>query len=37
MIYKSGDWTDVNSWTYDSLVIEEVSTGEQYKYNSPTD
>ena len=37
MIYKSGDWTDVNSWTYDSLVIEEISTGEQHKYNSPTD
>lgn len=37
MVYKSGDWTDVNSWTYDSLIIEEISTGEQHKYNSPTD
>lgn len=37
MIYKSGDWTDINSWTYNLLVIEDVSTGEQHKYNSPTD
>lgn len=37
MIYKSGDWTDINSWTYDLLTIENVSTGKQYKYYSPND
>lgn len=37
MIYKSGDWSDINNWTYDNLVIEDVSTGEQFRYNSPTD
>lgn len=35
MIYKFGDWTDINSWTYDSLIIEDIATGQQYKYYSP--
>lgn len=37
MIYKSGDWTDKYSWTYNSLIIEDVSSGQQFRYNSPED
>lgn len=35
MIYKSGDWSDKNNWTYNSLIIEDVSSGEQFRYSSP--
>lgn len=37
MIYKSGDWADKNNWTYNSLIIEDVSSGQQFRYNSPED
>lgn len=37
MIYKGGDWSDINNWTYDLLTIEDISTGEQSKYLSPAD
>lgn len=27
--YKGGDWTDVKNWSYGTLIIEDVLTGEQ--------
>lgn len=35
MIYRGGDWTELKNWTYDYLIIEDLGTGKQYKYNSP--
>lgn len=35
MIYKGGDWAELENWTYDYLIIEDLGTGKQYKYNSP--
>lgn len=35
MIFRGGDWDELKNWTYDSLVIEDVGTGKQYKYSSP--
>ncbi len=37
MIYKTGDWADINNWTYDELTIEDISTGKQNVYRSPSD
>ena len=37
MIYKSGDWADINNWTYNALIIEDISTGQQFRYSSPED
>lgn len=35
MVYRGDDWAELKNWTYDSLIIEELSTGKQYKYSSP--
>lgn len=35
MIYRGGDWAEIKSWTYDSLIIEDLGSGKQYKFNSP--
>ena len=35
MIFKGGEWTEQKNWTYDLLIIEEVNTGKQYRFNSP--
>lgn len=34
MIYRGGDWTELENWTYDYLVIKDLDTGEQHKYSS---
>ena len=37
MLFKGGEWTEQSSWTYDKLIIEDLQTGEQYKFYSPDD
>lgn len=37
MVFLGGDWTDCENWTYNQLVIENVSTGEKSIFYSPID
>lgn len=34
MIYRGGEWENLENWTYDYLVIKDLETGEQHKYSS---
>lgn len=35
MVYLGGDWTETSNWTYNELIIENVSTGEKDIFYSP--
>ena len=37
MVFLGGDWADINNWSYNQLIIENVSTGEQSVFYSPND
>lgn len=34
MIYRGGDWEELENWSYDYLVIKDLERGEQHKYSS---